>query len=90
MKIMSSINRNTTKYATLEEAHQARLRQNREYYQRKKLASGITERKKFGFKNLVITQDMVGKTINEARNEYNDSKKSGSNNDNHADGDVSR
>ena len=48
------------KYATPEEAHEAKLAQAREKYRLSRV--GI-ERKKWGFINTVITEDMIGKTI---------------------------
>ena len=55
------------KYATPEEAHEAKLAQAREKYRQSRV--GI-ERKKWGFINTVITPDMVGKTIKELELEY--------------------
>ena len=55
------------KYATPEEAHEAKLAQAREKYRQSRV--GI-ERKKWGFINTVITADMVGKTIKELELEY--------------------
>ena len=57
----------TRKYATPEEAYQAKLQKARENY--KKNHEG-QERKKWGFINTVITPDMVGKTIKELESEY--------------------
>ena len=55
------------KYATPEEAHEAKLAQAREKYRLSRV--GI-ERKKWGFINTVITEDMIGKTIKEVETEY--------------------
>ena len=55
------------KYATPEEAHEAKLAQAREKYRLSRV--GI-ERKKWGFINTVITEDMIGKTIKEVKTEY--------------------
>jgi hypothetical protein len=55
------------KYATPEEAHEAKLAQAREKY---RLSRVGVERKKWGFINTVITADMVGKTIKELELEY--------------------
>ena len=55
------------KYATPEEAHQAKLAQGREKYRQSRIG---VERKKWGFTNMTITQDMVGKTIKELETEY--------------------
>ena len=55
------------KYATPEEAHEAKLAQAREKY---RLSRVGVERKKWGFINIVITQDMVGKTVKELEAEY--------------------
>ena len=55
------------KYATPEEAHEAKLAQAREKY---RLSRVGVERKKWGFINTVITADMIGKTIKELEAEY--------------------
>ena len=55
------------KYATPEEAHEAKLAQAREKY---RLSRVGVERKKWGFINTVITEDMIGKTIKELELEY--------------------
>ena len=55
------------KYATPEEAHAAKLAQAREKYRQSRIG---VERKKWGFINTVITEDMVGKTIKELELEY--------------------
>ena len=55
------------KYATPEEAHEAKLAQAREKY---RLSRVGVERKKWGFINTVITEDMIGKTIKELETEY--------------------
>ena len=55
------------KYATVEEAHEAKLAQAREKYRQSRIG---VERKKWGFINTVITEDMVGKTIKEIEAEY--------------------
>ena len=55
------------KYATPEEAHEAKLAQAREKY---RLSRVGVERKKWGFINTIITEDMIGKTIKELEAEY--------------------
>lgn len=55
------------KYGTPEEAYEAKLQKARENY---KLKHEGQERKKWGFINTVITEDMVGKTIKELETEY--------------------
>ncbi len=57
----------TRKYNTPEEAYEAKLQKSRENY---KLKHEGQERKKWGFINTVITEDMVGKTIKELEAEY--------------------
>lgn len=59
------------KYATAEEAHQAKLAQAREKYRLSRI--GI-QRKKWGFINMIITQDMIGKSIKQLEQEYKDAK----------------
>ena len=60
------------KYATPEEAYQAKLQNARENYRKKTEGH---ERKKWGFINTVITEDMVGKTIKELEIEYKNAKR---------------
>ena len=66
------------KYATPEEAHEAKLAQAREKYRLSRV--GI-ERKKWGFINTVITEDMIGKTIKEVETEYKAQRQSKSKKD---------
>ena len=54
-------------YATPEEAYQAKLEKARARYHLKK---GTEQRKKWGFINLTITEDMIGKTIKDVHAEY--------------------
>lgn len=57
----------TKKYATPAEAYAAKLQRARENYAKSR--EGV-ERKKWGFINTVITEEMVGKTIKEIEAEY--------------------
>ena len=59
-------------YATLEEAYQAKLERARARYHQRKTTE---QRKKWGFINMVITQDMVGKTIKDLHDEYKERTK---------------
>ena len=59
-------------YKTPEEAYAAKLKNAREKYREK---TKDNERKKWGFINMVITPDMVGKTVKELELEYKGARK---------------
>ena len=54
-------------YATPEEAYKAKLEKARARYHLKK---GTDTRKKWGFINMTITEDMIGKSIKDLHTEY--------------------
>ena len=54
-------------YSTPEEAYKAKLEKARARYHQKK---GSEQRKKWGFINMKITEDMIGKSIKDLHTEY--------------------
>ena len=56
------------KYNTPEEAHEAKLKSARESY--KKHYVPVAQRKKWGFCNTVITENMIGKSFKEMKEQY--------------------